>query len=78
MQTIVDFFTPPPELLILLGLGFGGLIVLMTMAARAAARAATPENAKKIAVGTAKIAGKTAGKIAGKAAWQAFKSRARM
>ena len=78
MQTIVDFFAPPPELLAMLGLMIGLVFAAICLAVRTAVKAATPENGRKLAVGTAKVAGKTAGKLVATAAWQAFKSRAGM
>jgi hypothetical protein len=71
MQTLINFFLPPPEVLFMFALMLGALGLMLTLVARAAAKAATLENGKNLAVETGKIAAKTAGKVA----WRMFRTR---
>ena len=74
MQSVVNSIISPGEIafLLLLLMGFAAMIGL---AVRAASKACTAENGKKLAVGTAKVAGKTVGKAVGRATWAIVKSR---
>ncbi len=73
-SSIVNLLFSPQEIGILFGL-LGGTIFLVAAisvtTARAAAKACTPENGKKLAIGAGKIAGKAAGKYA----WHVFRKR---